>query len=113
MKAVVNTPIPVKASLTATALDPKIMHKKTVNIPALSESSWLAGCVSVISSLCDKIHPYFLLIDYFSLFSKLSQPFVIKYNSNFSLMFMQDSGGNYTTGEGLARRYHRKKIQTY
>jgi hypothetical protein len=50
MEAVVNTPIPVKASLTATALDPKIMHKKTVNIPAASESSWLAGCISVISS---------------------------------------------------------------
>jgi hypothetical protein len=78
MDAVVNTPIPVKASLTATALDPKIMHKKTVNIPALSESSWLAGCVSVIL-----------------------------------LIFMQNSGGNYTTRERLARRYHRKKIQTY
>ena len=46
MDAVVKTPIPEKASLIATILDPKIMHKKTVNTPAASESSWLDGCVS-------------------------------------------------------------------
>ena len=39
MDAVVNTPIPVKASLTATALDPKRMHKKAVKMPAVNESS--------------------------------------------------------------------------
>jgi hypothetical protein len=48
MDAVVNTPIPVKASFTATALDPKRMHKKAVNRPAASEISWFAGCISVI-----------------------------------------------------------------
>jgi hypothetical protein len=48
MAAVVKTPIPEKASLIATVLDTKIMHKKTVNIPAASENSWLDGCVSVI-----------------------------------------------------------------
>ena len=34
----------------------------------------------------------FLPIKYFSLFAKLSQTVVIKYYSNFSLIFMQDSG---------------------
>ena len=34
------------------------------------------------------------LIEYFSLLPKLSQPIVIKYYSNFSLIFMQDSGNN-------------------
>jgi hypothetical protein len=48
MDAVVNTPIPVKASFTATALDPKRMHKKAINRPAVKEISWSDGCISVI-----------------------------------------------------------------
>jgi len=40
-------------------------------------------------------HPSsFLHIQYLSLLLKLSQIIVIKYNSNFLLIFMQDSGNN-------------------
>jgi hypothetical protein len=41
--AVVKTPSPEKVILIATALDPKRMHKKTVNIPAAKGRSLLDG----------------------------------------------------------------------
>jgi hypothetical protein len=46
--AVVKTPSPEKVILIATALDPNIMHKKTVNIPAAKGSSLLDGWLFVI-----------------------------------------------------------------
>ena len=51
MAAVVKTPNPEKEIFIATALDPKIMHKKTVKRPAANVSSSLAGCGSDIMAL--------------------------------------------------------------
>jgi hypothetical protein len=50
MAAVVKTPNPEKEILIATALDPKRMHKKTVNKPAANVSSSLDGCGSDIKT---------------------------------------------------------------
>jgi hypothetical protein len=94
MDAVVKTPIPEKASLTATALDPNIMHKNTVNTPEANEISWLDGCVSVIGHRIIKGNSR----RWWELPTLHG-----KYRYQRMLIFRV---GNYTTGEGLARHYH-------
>jgi hypothetical protein len=42
--AVVNTPMPEKAIFTATALDPKMMHRNIENTTALRGSSEFEAC---------------------------------------------------------------------
>jgi hypothetical protein len=46
--AVVKTPRPANDIFIATALDPKRMHKNTVNMPAANERSWFEGWFSGI-----------------------------------------------------------------
>ena len=48
MAAVVKTPMPEKAIFTATAFEPKMTHKNTVNTTAANDSSGLDGCWSSI-----------------------------------------------------------------
>jgi hypothetical protein len=96
MDAVVKTPIPEKASFTATALEPNITHKNTVNTAAASESSWLDGCVSVIGHRIIKGNR-----------RQWWELPTLDGKSRYQLM-VNFRVGNYTTGESLARRYNPK-----
>ncbi len=52
-----------------------------------------------------KIDPFpFLLIWYFALLLKLSQPVVISYYSNFSLIFIQDSGFKFAAYRNFKKK---------